>query len=243
MDISDNIIGHTDLIIHGDISGHSHLDISENITGHTDLIIHGDISGHSTMDISDNITGHSMLIMDGDISANNNLNVGNDVFIQNRLQVGGIMDVHNNKITFPAGTHVKIQGTFTPPSTISSSQTLGEIIVTGTGSFGDIETGKIRITSDYRLKKNVVELDDQFVVDNLRPVHYDMDERPNEIGLIAHELQDHYPSLVSGTKDGEEIQSVNYIGIIGILIKEVQNLKKIVQIQGEEIEKLKLDSK
>jgi hypothetical protein len=34
--------------------------------------------------------------------------------------------------------------------------------------------------------------------------------------------------LVSGTKDGPETQSVNYIGLIGILTKEVQDLKKRV---------------
>jgi hypothetical protein len=32
--------------------------------------------------------------------------------------------------------------------------------------------------------------------------------------------------LVTGEKDGEEYQSVNYIGLMGILIKEIQELKK-----------------
>jgi hypothetical protein len=33
---------------------------------------------------------------------------------------------------------------------------------------------------------------------------------------------------VEGEKDGEKTQSVNYIGLIGVLIKEVQDLKKRV---------------
>ena len=30
-----------------------------------------------------------------------------------------------------------------------------------------------------------------------------------ECGLIAHELQEHYPDLVIGEKDGSELQRVN----------------------------------
>ena len=36
-----------------------------------------------------------------------------------------------------------------------------------------------------------------------------------DIGLIAHELQLHYPFLVTGNKNDDALQSVNYIGLIG----------------------------
>jgi hypothetical protein len=49
------------------------------------------------------------------------------------------------------------------------------------------------------------------------------------MGLIAHELQEEFPFLVTGEKDGDEHQSVNYNGLIALLIKEVQELKKIVK--------------
>jgi len=39
-------------------------------------------------------------------------------------------------------------------------------------------------------------------------------------------LQEYFPFLVDGRKDGETTQSVNYIGIIALLVKEVQELKK-----------------
>ena len=45
------------------------------------------------------------------------------------------------------------------------------------------------------------------------------------MGFIAHELQEHYPFLVAGIKDGPDTQSVNYIGLIGLLTKEIQQLK------------------
>ena len=50
-----------------------------------------------------------------------------------------------------------------------------------------------------------------------------------DVGLIAHEVQEIYPFLVNGIKnDPNTNQSINYIGLIGILIKEVQELKKRV---------------
>jgi hypothetical protein len=51
----------------------------------------------------------------------------------------------------------------------------------------------------------------------------------NDIGLLAHELQEHYPYLVNGEKDGEHLQSVNYNGLIGLLIKEIQDAKQQIQ--------------
>ena len=44
-------------------------------------------------------------------------------------------------------------------------------------------------------------------------------------GLIAHELQEHYPDLVVGEKDGSELQRVNYTGLIAILINEIKRMK------------------
>ena len=83
--------------------------------------------------------------------------------------------------------------------------------------------------SDYRIKENVKTLDTSFNIDLLRPVQYaNKLTKKKEIGLIAHELQEHYPFLVTGVKDGEETQTVNYIGLIGILIKEIQSLKESV---------------
>jgi hypothetical protein len=46
------------------------------------------------------------------------------------------------------------------------------------------------------------------------------------MGFIAHELQTQFPFLVNGEKDGKDYQSVNYLGLIGLLVKETQELKK-----------------
>ena len=96
-------------------------------------------------------------------------------------------------------------------------------------------------SSDYRIKKNVIPLiDTQFTVDKLRPVTYiNLNNDTQDIGLIAHELQEQYPFLVTGIKDGNDLQSVNYIGLIGLLIKEIQNLKNELNDVKDIIKQLK----
>ena len=95
---------------------------------------------------------------------------------------------------------------------------------------GTVNATSYNSPSDYRIKKDVVTLDEKFTVDKLRPVSYNNTElKKQDIGLIAHELQEVYPFLVNGEKDGENLQSVNYNGLIGILIKEIQELKERVK--------------
>jgi len=42
--------------------------------------------------------------------------------------------------------------------------------------------------------------------------------------------------LVDGEKDGEKYQSVNYMGLIGLIIKELQNLKEENQLLKTRVE-------
>jgi hypothetical protein len=81
--------------------------------------------------------------------------------------------------------------------------------------------------SDYRIKKNVTNLTDNYTIDQLRPVkYYNTMNNKEDFGLIAHEVQSVYPEIVTGQYNGIEIQSVNYISLIPILINEIQMLKK-----------------
>jgi hypothetical protein len=105
---------------------------------------------------------------------------------------------------------------------------------------GSVNATSYNTPSDYRIKENVTQLDSKFVVDNLNPVTYlNTKSDKQDIGLIAHELQEIYPELVNGEKDGEEFQSVNYIGLIPILIKEIQELKKEIKSVKIELNELK----
>ena len=83
------------------------------------------------------------------------------------------------------------------------------------------ETGGIRSSgssasfysgSDYRLKKDIVyDFNATDTIKQLRPCEYKWIDGPENkvIGFIAHEIQDHIPEMVSGTKDAmKDIEDV-----------------------------------
>ena len=101
------------------------------------------------------------------------------------------------------------------------------LVVTGTVTAPSFTT-----TSDRRTKINIIPLSlAEYSVDNLNPVKFKFKSygyraiETDGIGLIADELQVHYPFLVEGVHNGLYLQSVNYVGLIAVLIKEVQVLK------------------
>ena len=127
---------------------------------------------------------------------------------------------YNNICLNPFSANVGI-GTFTPAYPLDVN--------------GAVNATSYNSPSDYRIKKDVVTLDETFTVDKLRPVTYNNTKLDKQdIGLIAHELQEIYPFLVNGEKDGENLQSVNYTGLIAILIKEIQELKeRVKKLEGK----------
>jgi hypothetical protein len=113
------------------------------------------------------------------------------------------------------------QGSTGPSGTIPAN-----IVCTTVTASGQISALSYVTTSDYRIKENIIPLDNYFKVDYLNPVTYvNKQTNKQDIGLIAHELQEHFPELVNGVKDGPDTQSVNYNGLIPILIHEIKILK------------------
>ena len=103
---------------------------------------------------------------------------------------------------------------------------------------GTVTATSFNATSDYRIKENVVPLSTNYSVDNLNPVHYyNKSSKKEDIGFIAHEVQEEFPCLVTGEKDGAETQSLNYNGLIPILVKEIKELKERVKFLEEQIKK------
>ena len=103
---------------------------------------------------------------------------------------------------------------------------VGNLTVTGTCTAVSFNS-----TSDYRIKDQIQPLNESFSVDNLKSVTYiNKNSGKPDIGFIAHEVQEIFPYLVSGEKDAEQMQSLNYIGLIGVLVKEIQELKKRIRI-------------
>jgi hypothetical protein len=161
----------------------------------------------------------------GYINAAGNSNL-QPVCLQTR---GGNVGIHN---TSPQYT-LDVSGTLntTGNVTVGSNITLA-------ASTGLITATKFNATSDYRIKEDVKTLDETYNVDKIRPVIYKNKLTGNtDIGVIAHELQKEYPMLVDGEQDGKEIQSVNYNGLIGLLINEIQNLKNEIKEIKEKLDK------
>jgi hypothetical protein len=108
----------------------------------------------------------------------------------------------------------------------NSSYTLD---VSGNANFsGQVTAHSFNSTSDYRLKTNIKEIDN-YSVDKLNPIQYDINGK-HDMGFLAHEVQEHFPFLIDGEKDGEKMQSINYTGFIALLVKEIKQLKKKVAI-------------
>jgi len=117
-------------------------------------------------------------------------------------------------------------------SNYSVPSTSGYLLFVNSG----VQATQFNAISDYRVKENVVSLDESFTIDGLNPVTYNLKSTGRQdIGFIAHEVQELYPFLVSGEKDGKDTQSLNYNGFIGILTKEIKDLKKKVAEQEARI--------
>jgi hypothetical protein len=125
---------------------------------------------------------------------------------------------------------VKIPGNLTVSGTISGTLSSSVTISSISGNLtvsGSITASSFKTTSDYRIKESVKPIDENYTIDQLRPVIYkNTQTEKTDMGFIAHELQEVYPFLVEGEKDGETYQNVNYTGLIALLIKEMKEMKQ-----------------
>jgi hypothetical protein len=146
------------------------------------------------------------------------------------LQLGEATTTYPGIVTTSGQTFAGSK-TFTGTITGTTGTFTGTVSGT-TGTFTKTVTAAaFNSTSDYRVKENIQDLNlNIYNVNPLRPVNYYNNRLSKlDIGFIAHEVQEYYPFLVSGVKDGEETQSLNYNGLIGILVKEIQELKQRVK--------------
>jgi hypothetical protein len=105
-----------------------------------------------------------------------------------------------------------------------------QFYASGTGIVGNITSTTTSTTygtsSDYRLKENVQPIQNALSrVSLLKPSTYNwtVDGSDGE-GFIAHELQEVVPQAVSGEKDGDEMQGVDYGKLTPLLAAAIQEL-------------------
>jgi hypothetical protein len=157
-------------------------------------------------------------------SNNGGLAVNGPLRINNSALIGDIVfgsSTSNQSIKWSNITS-SITADFNSVTVVDTVYITGDLNVSGSGyalSFNNV--------SDYRIKDIIEPLNsDLYSVDNLKPVKYfNKKSKKEEIGFLAHEVQESFPCLVTGKKDGEGLQTLNYIGLIGILTKEIQCLK------------------
>ena len=175
------------------------------------------ISSTGTIDAGTLSSNGNITASSGTITGNN-VSVTIDLTLSNTKASGGLL------YTDSSGK-VQQNSSFTFDTTNGLKTNAYNISSTGT-----VTAQSFNAQSDYRLKENIQTIaDNEINVDKLRPVSYTLksNQKPT-LGFIAHEVQEHIPSAVTGEKDGESMQSVDYNQIIPVLVKEIQDLKKRV---------------
>ena len=99
--------------------------------------------------------------------------------------------------------------------------------------------GNLSVNSDAKLKSNIVSLGSTLAkVLILDGKSYNMKNDPEnsvQIGLVAQNIEQVFPELVS---DSNGIKSVNYQGLIPVLINAVKEQDEIIKKQDERLAKL-----
>jgi hypothetical protein len=139
----------------------------------------------------------------------------------NSLVLGSINGVNDAT----ADTNVGI-GTTTPTNLLTLGQNKGPAIADGWSTY-----------SSRRWKTNIHSLDNALAkVTQLRGVSYDLKESgKHEIGVIAEEVGDVVPEVVSFESNGKDARGVDYSRLTAVLIEAVKQQQAQIREQGRQI--------
>ena len=228
IDVSNIVVGNIDA---SNITVDNELFVNKLLPKQQSDII--DISFTNSLIIPRGDSGQRNTIIEGALRYNTEINTFEGYSNDNWGSLGGVTSLNRN--VYISATNENGLQFFTEDNdtSVQRMQILnnGDIIMPGTiKSNSAISATTFYSTSDYRIKDNVTPLNKtSLTIDQLNPVIYDNQITNNkDIGLIAHEVQEHFPYIVTGEKDGDVNQTVNYTGLVGILIHEIQQLKKRV---------------
>ena len=93
-------------------------------------------------------------------------------------------------------------------------------------------------SSDYRLKQNEIAVwDGTTVLKQLKPYKFNWKADPTGEavqGFFAHEVAEVIPEVVSGEKDGEEMQGIDHSKLVPLLVKTIQELEaRITELESK----------
>ena len=106
---------------------------------------------------------------------------------------------------------------------------------------GNIKCHSLFQTSDKRYKKNIQHLDTVLkLIESIDPVSYNTENDSKiKYGFIAQDLEGIIPNIVNISSDTNDLYSIDYISMIPLLTKSIQELSNIIKNQQIEINELK----
>jgi hypothetical protein len=158
---------------------------------------------------------------------------GTDLLVKGNARVTGILTIGQGSIVLNGSTDTISGSTFLNSTNLSISGIstfAGITTVTGTTLFtkqlsvsGIVTAQDFDSLSDRNYKENVITVNNALLkVEQLRGVKFNWKESGSpSYGVIAQELEQVLPELVHG----ENPRTVNYNGIIGVLIEAIKELK------------------
>jgi hypothetical protein len=224
------------IISTGDISGTGNLYIggtssyiNGNLTTNGNIIVnYGSLNVNSSQGFGITNTG----IITGSTVYTSNVSTGN-------LTVSSAASFNNSTIVAASFQHFNSSNTFSTSLTGITTNAITVSVSYGITSAGVVTGSSFNATSDYRIKGNIMNIDTSINLDSLRPVYYfNKQINKNDYGFVAHEVEEIFPCLVQGEKDGSSNQSINYNGIFTISVHEIQKLKKENRELKERVKKL-----
>jgi hypothetical protein len=98
---------------------------------------------------------------------------------------------------------------------------------TGIGTIqGNNSSVSYNTSSDYRLKEDLKSINGLEIVNKIKVYDYKWKATGHRMdGVLAHELAEVLPYAVSGVKDGEVMQGVDYSKIVPVMVQAIKELK------------------
>ena len=206
---------------------------SSNIYLSDNVYINGVVLADTTISTFDVLSGN---IVANNISSSNLVVSGKNIttYISNMINSDNTFDsISGNVVT---SANLIVTG-YTISSNILPTATLSYDIGSSTNVWRKVWTESIILASDRRYKENIKDIDSSTnIIQKLRPVSYTtIKNQRKAMGLIAQEVQEILPNIVSG----EDRLAVNYIEIIPLLIKAIQEQQESIDELTNELKEMK----